>query len=107
MNTYDFFDAFECNPKSNSYFVLAVYDIADNKRRSKLSKLLESYGVRVQESAFECYLSKSQIEMLKREAKYIINNTEDSFRLYRMNENDSMEAFGALPKTEENLFIII
>ncbi|HHP7244558.1 MAG TPA: CRISPR-associated endonuclease Cas2, partial [Elainellaceae cyanobacterium] len=36
--------------------VLVVYDIANNRRRQKLSKLLEGYGRRVQESVFECFL---------------------------------------------------
>ncbi|MBI1938210.1 MAG: CRISPR-associated endonuclease Cas2 [Ignavibacteriales bacterium] len=34
-----------------------TYDIDDDKRRNKISKLLEEYGVRVQESVFECNLN--------------------------------------------------
>ena len=30
------------------------YDIDDDKRRNKISKVLEEYGVRVLESVFEC-----------------------------------------------------
>ncbi|MBK6915006.1 MAG: CRISPR-associated endonuclease Cas2 [Ignavibacteriales bacterium] len=37
---------------------LIVYDIADDKQRNSISKLLEIYGVRVQRSVFECNLNE-------------------------------------------------
>lgn len=44
--------------------ILVIYDITDNKRRSKLVKILESYGFRVQKSAFEARLSDKQYRNL-------------------------------------------
>lgn len=38
------------------YIVLVIYDIVDNKKRNRMVKCLERYGVRVQKSAFEAYL---------------------------------------------------
>lgn len=46
------------------YRVLIIYDITEDKPRIKLSKLLSSYGVRVQKSAFEASLNKKQYEKL-------------------------------------------
>ncbi|MFE4106878.1 CRISPR-associated endonuclease Cas2, partial [Almyronema epifaneia] len=43
---------------------LGVYDIADNRRRTKLAKFLEGYGRRVQESVFECFLSLEEMQRL-------------------------------------------
>ncbi|MGP1372035.1 MAG: CRISPR-associated endonuclease Cas2, partial [Almyronema sp.] len=37
--------------------VLVVYDIPDDKRRTKLATFLEGYGRRVQYSVFECFMS--------------------------------------------------
>jgi len=37
------------------YIVLLIYDIVDNKRRSRMVKCVERYGVRVQKSAFEVF----------------------------------------------------
>ena len=34
------------------YRVLIIYDITEDRPRVKLSKLLSSYGIRVQKSAF-------------------------------------------------------
>lgn len=38
------------------------YDIESNKIRTKLAKLLEGYGVRIQYSVFECSLSDKRFK---------------------------------------------
>ena len=43
---------------------MVIYDIASNKRRLKLSKLLEGYGTRVQRSCFEVDIEKLNFELL-------------------------------------------
>jgi len=37
---------------------LLIYDISRNKLRTKVAKIAEGYGVRVQKSAFECRLTR-------------------------------------------------
>jgi len=44
--------------------VVVVYDIPDDKRRTKLSKFLEGYGRRTQFSVFECFLSLEEMREL-------------------------------------------
>ena len=44
--------------RKKTKFCLVIYDIVSNKRRLKLAKLLEGYGVRVQRSCFELALEK-------------------------------------------------
>ena len=46
------------------YIVLVIYDIVDNKRRNRMVKCVERYGIRVQKSAFEAFLSKKKYEPL-------------------------------------------
>lgn len=41
----------------NKKLILVIYDIVDNKRRRKMVKFLEKYGLRVQKSAFEMILN--------------------------------------------------
>lgn len=48
------------------FIVLMIYDIVDNKRRNKMVKCLEAYGVRVQKSAFEALLNRRQYEKMLR-----------------------------------------
>ena len=42
-----------------------AYDSPSNKRRRKLAKLLEGYGVRMQWSVFECRLRPHQLGRLR------------------------------------------
>ena len=44
--------------------VLIIYDIIDNKKRTKFAKLMEGYGNRIQKSAFEARLTKKQYNKL-------------------------------------------
>jgi CRISPR-associated endonuclease Cas2 len=45
---------------------LITYDIPCDKRRKKVSDLLEGYGTRVQYSVFECCLEKDQYDRLRK-----------------------------------------
>ncbi|MCQ2534353.1 MAG: CRISPR-associated endonuclease Cas2 [Clostridia bacterium] len=63
---------------------LIIYDIADNKRRYRISRIMESYGIRVQESAFEFWLSRPKYLELLSKCKKVIQ-AEDSIRIYILN----------------------
>lgn len=68
---------------------LIAYDIANNKKRKKLSDLLETYGVRVNYSVFECELNKTKLNKLLKEIKerkYYDKKT-DSIRFYHICQN--------------------
>lgn len=66
----------------DSMLVLVVYDIADDKRRLKLSNFLERYGRRVQESVFECFVSLGEMRKLHRKVERRVNVNEDNVRFY-------------------------
>lgn len=62
--------------------VVVVYDIPDNKRRTKLATFLEGYGRRVQKSVFECFLALSEMKALYSKVEQRINVDEDNVRFY-------------------------
>ena len=93
LNPYEEFDYVTKSKKS--YIVLIIYNIADNKRRSKMVKCLESYGIRVQKSAFEAYIDKKQYDELSRRASRIIDIETDSLRIYMLNSNTSVRSWGS------------
>ena len=62
--------------------VLVIYDIPDDRRRQKLSDLLEGYGRRVQKSAFECFLSLGEMQKLHRQVQTRVKASEDNVRFY-------------------------
>ena len=59
-----------------------TYDIPSDKRRKKVSDLLEGYGRRVRYSVFECLLTPKKYEELKSRLYKRINIAEDSVRFY-------------------------
>ncbi len=65
---------------------LVAYDIKDNKRRTKLSELLELYGTRVNYSVFEIELSKKELKKLLKTIKEqkLIKKKVDSLRFYHL-----------------------
>lgn len=84
--------------------VLIIYDIANDKRRRKVVKALESYGNRVQESAFECVLSKSRRIDLENKIMKIISENEDNIRFYQLNQYNSITVLGIDTSIKEELF---
>jgi len=62
--------------------VLVVYDIPDDKRRTKLATFLEGYGRRVQYSVFECFLELQEMRQLYQALQRRVKPEEDSVRLY-------------------------
>jgi len=65
-------------------FVLVTYDIENDRRRTKIHKLLEGYGSAVQYSVFECFISDEEYaEMRLRLQRLLdVNHPEDSVRYY-------------------------
>lgn len=74
---------------------VVTYDIANDKRRTKLSDLLGTYGVRVNYSVFEIELSEVKREKLlyEIELKKLIHKKYDSLRFYHLCENCVPKSF--------------
>jgi CRISPR-associated protein Cas2 len=64
-------------------YYLICYDIENTKKRNKLAKWLLNYGIRVQKSVFEAYLSERDLEEMMQGAKPFIENG-DSLRVYEL-----------------------
>lgn len=90
-------------------FVVVSYDIVDNKRRRKVMKTLEGYGVRVQYSVFECDLQARQIARLRQQLRAIIAPKEDDVRFYLLCEQcvTRVVMLGVAKKSKEKSFVLI
>jgi CRISPR-associated protein Cas2 len=69
------------------YWIVS-YDIPNDKRRSKVAKILEGYGRRAQYSVFECEISPEQCDRLELALKREIDPDEDDIRFYPLNRAD-------------------
>lgn len=73
-------------------FVLITYDVNTQtkdgrKRLSKLAKQCVNYGIRVQNSVFECLMDASKCREVKFKLEQIIDKKTDSLRFYYIGDN--------------------
>jgi len=61
---------------------ICTYDIVKNKTRTKVSKILEDYGVRVQYSVFEFDASAEKVKELHKKLSALIDKKTDSVNIY-------------------------
>ncbi|MGQ4648928.1 CRISPR-associated endonuclease Cas2 [Lyngbya aestuarii] len=83
-------------------FYVVTYDIPDDKRRKKVSDVLEGYGKRVQYSVFECVLTKTKYDELQTRLRKIIKFSEDSVRFYPLSRHtlSQIVTWGGEPITQ-------
>jgi CRISPR-associated protein Cas2 len=89
--------------------VLVVYDIPDNKRRTKLAKFLEGYGERVQLSVFECFLSLEEMRQLYQQVHNRIKTAEDNVRFYWISHDSVSRVLtigGEQPQSPPKYYVI-
>ena len=90
---------------------LITYDISNDKRRTKLSELLNTYGIRVNYSVYECILNQTKLDKLLYviELKKLINKKYDSLRFYNIHQNSLTKSFevanGANPFEIKEMFV--
>ena len=70
--------------RAKKLFCVIAYDVSDDKRRYRVVKVLEKYGVRVNYSVFECMLTESQDNKIQVDLKKKINEKEDTIIYYRI-----------------------
>lgn len=94
--------------------VLVTYDVvtktaAGRKRLRKVAKECENYGVRVQNSVFECIVDAAQFKQLKLRLTDLIDSNEDSLRFYQLGNNykSKVEHIGAKETIEVEEVLIL
>ena len=94
----DFVEYEEFKSRDNTYSLL-IYDIVDDKKRTKFAKYMESYGIRVQKSAFELRLNNKKLkQMIEGIDKYV--SSEDSVKLYKY-ITTTMSNVGDVPRMQQ------
>jgi CRISPR-associated protein Cas2 len=87
---------------------VVAYDILDDKRRTKIHKVLLGFGKWTQYSLFECFLSRKDLIVLQ--AKLIEHPVarEDSVRFYPLCGScvSKVETVGGLFPSDEILYVV-
>jgi CRISPR-associated protein Cas2 len=89
-------------------FMVVAYDIADDRRRQKTANILEQYGLRCNESVFECLLTEAKIKKMKLQLSKIVDEGEDSVLYYYLCKSCVMkrENIGKRPKLLPEMVMI-
>lgn len=80
-------------------YILITYDVstidkAGRKRLRKVARACEDYGVRVQNSVFECKVEAKQWVLLKARLLNEMNPEQDSIRFYFLDKDVKTEHYG-------------
>ena len=93
---------------SQSTCYAVAYDIADDKRRTKVHKILLGYGKWTQYSLFECFLTRKQLILLYSRLEKHMVAMQDSVRFYPLCSNcvSKVETVGGSPPADDVLFFV-
>ncbi|MBD3372159.1 MAG: CRISPR-associated endonuclease Cas2 [Candidatus Coatesbacteria bacterium] len=88
---------------------LLAYDIADDKRRAKVAKILEGYGFRSEFSVFEADLTPAELVFLKADLLKHLDEETDKLFIYPICarcRKAIIRLVGKPPPIDDNTFII-
>lgn len=68
--------------KAIRIFCIVAYDVADTRRRNKLVKIIEKYGIRINYSVFECMFTAAQFQKIQEKTHALMNEKEDRIVYY-------------------------
>jgi len=69
---------------SEKQFLVVVYDISIDRRRTKLHNALLDFGTPVQYSVFECWLTPKEVKRMQARVNKVIRPRKDHVRYYFM-----------------------
>lgn len=82
-------------------FILIVYDISNDRRRTKLHNVLLDYGTPVQYSVFECHLDDKRLSKMKEAIARVIRKRKDNVRYYYLCADCEAKIESSRPKEVE------
>lgn len=89
--------------------VLVTYDVSTEdrsgqKRLRQVAKICQNYGIRVQNSVFECHVDSAELIKMRHNLEAIIDSNCDSLRFYNLGNNYKTKVvhIGAKPSFDIN-----
>ena len=101
-----FFGDNEEKKRKNKVYALVIYDIIENKKRTRFAKFMNGYGTRVQKSCFEVIVSASAFDKMLKGIQHYCEN-EDSIRVYRLQGKSQVYQWGQSSPIEEEEVVVL
>ena len=95
-------------PAKQTTFYVIAYDIPNDRRRTKVHKVLSGFGQWTQYSLFEAWLTDKELVALRGKLDRHIKTDEDSVRFYHLCAPcvTKVETIGRPPPQEAKLFVV-
>lgn len=68
--------------RAKKTFCVVAYDIKEDRKRARVSKILEKYGIRVNFTVFECMFTDIQLLQVQEKIKKILDKRSDTVIYY-------------------------
>lgn len=93
--------------RENTLYVVA-YDIADDKRRTKVHQILKGFGQWTEFSLFECFLTKKELLIMREKIDRYLDARTDRVRVYAICDAclPRIETLGIPEPKEETVYLI-
>jgi CRISPR-associated protein Cas2 len=93
--------------KQTTFYVVA-YDIPDDKRRTRVYKVLKGFGQWTEFSLFECFLTKKEMLQLRARLDKHLNAETDRVRIYTICDGclGKIETLGIPEPVEQTSYVI-
>ncbi len=86
---------------------IAAYDIRHAKRLRRALKVVRQYASGGQKSVFECFLTPAEKKDLLNEIETVLDCSEDSFFLLRLDQRCTVMTFGkAVPPQDGSFYYV-
>jgi len=92
----------------HTLFYVVAYDIPNDRRRTKVHKILSGFGRWTQFSLFECYLTEKERLTLQAKLDRVLNEAQDRLRFYSLCEAclKKIETVGMEQPSEDAVYIV-
>src|SRR5205085_11649062 len=92
--------------RQSSFYVVA-YDIPDDRRRTKVHKILKGFGQWTEFSLFECFLTRKEVLQMQSKLEKHLNAQADRVRIYMICETclAKIETVGIAQPKEETVYL--
>jgi len=95
-------------PHSHAGFYVVAYDIPDDRRRTRVHKILKGFGRWTEFSLFECFLTKKELLLLHARLDQHLDASRDRIRIYQICDacRARIETVGLPEPVEETTYLI-
>ena len=93
--------------RQSTLYVVA-YDISDDKRRTKVHKVLQGFGQWTEFSLFECFLTKKELLQMRAKLDKHLDASNDRVRIYTLCDSclTKVETVGIPEPVEQTNYLI-